>query len=109
MRISEVDERGVEGEAHCPVFLVYEFDAPSVDADTFSTSVFEITGADVSQVLSWVSTRRYLMWAVALKVERNGRTEAHWIEGCDANSVPRSDVEVAQMQRMRARARPAGP
>lgn len=108
MDVLAVDERDSSWELDAPRFRVYFFDG---DGPGHSTSTFDVTDADVLDVLRWAQAEAgdERMHAVALVCDELPRTGAAagrglvWLLGMDANSVPQDDVDRSCQAAMRLR------
>ncbi len=110
MKVRQVDERTSSWEDADPVFRVYLHGA-SDNADQASwTDTYDVTGADVLQVIDWAQRQagEQLIYAVALVgqyddssgVTRQGLT---WLVGMDGCSTPLDNAERDAKSRMLTR------
>jgi len=90
--VEPVDERTSGWEDHRPRFRVYLFEG---GGPGFRTSTYDVTGAEVLEVVSWAEEQAGDdgLYAVAL-VGRNHRGEPGltWLVGMDANDAPGRDL-----------------
>ncbi|MFB9763703.1 hypothetical protein ACFFOS_04835, partial [Nocardioides kongjuensis] len=105
VQITAVDERSSSWEDDRPRFRVYVQDTgrPADVRASATTWTYDVTGADVLQVVDWAQreatgSRTY---AIALVVDE-GRGLV-WLVGADANSTSHVPAEVDAQRRMRAR------
>jgi len=88
VHVEPVDERDSSWEDHRPRFRVYLF---SGGGPSFATSTYDVTGAEVLEVVSWAEDQAgdEGLYAVAL-VGKNPRGEKGltWLVGMDANDTP---------------------
>lgn len=103
MRVEECDERDSHWESYCPRFRVYIF---AGDGPGYPVSTYDITDADILDVVSWAQTRAGTehMYAVALVCDKDdaGRGLV-WLVGMDLNDVPSTESERKCQAAMRAR------
>ena len=105
MDVEPVDERDSSWEVDTPRFRVYVFDSRN------ATSCYDITGAEVLDVVRWAQERcnddeRY---AVALvhddrRSENTRERGLIWLLGYDANTSDHDAVTEARLKAMHARA-----
>ncbi|MEU3271122.1 hypothetical protein ABZ639_09750 [Saccharomonospora sp. NPDC006951] len=110
MRIERVDERDSNWEEHDPRFRVYFFEGGDTAESSWSAETFDVTGADVLEVIGWAQEQAGAerLFAVALIGEddrlppgrRHGLT---WLVGMDANDTPGSETEKRCLMEMLAR------
>ncbi|GAA3520741.1 hypothetical protein [Nocardioides daeguensis] len=104
-QITEVDERTTGWEYDSPVFRVYLQDAGSTEdvATPAATATYDVTGADLLQVVDWAQDRASgsRTYAIALVLDE-GRGLV-WLIGADANSTSDLPAELDAQRRMRAR------
>lgn len=118
VRIIEVDERDSSWEDDRPRFRVYVHGSRA-DTTFGSTVTYDVTGADVLQVIDWA--QRHVTgqetFAVALVVDDTGyeaTSPGHgrglvWLLGTDGtNSDPSEPVADAQRRMLTRRAAPVG-
>ncbi|SDQ30931.1 hypothetical protein [Actinopolyspora saharensis] len=93
MRITSVDERDSSWERHQPRFRVYFFAGGDAPPASWSTDTYDVTGADVLEVVQWAQEHAGSEWlyAVALVDEEHtppaGRCRGlTWLVGTDANA-----------------------
>lgn len=112
VRIEQVDERDSSWEDPRPRFRVYLHG--SGEATTHgSTSTYDITGADILQVLDWAQRQAGDSMTYAVALVRDDAAEEHrspghgrglvWLVGMDGNDTPRDGQEVETQARMLAR------
>ena len=96
MQVSQVDERDSSGEDADPRFRVYLHDSDETSTGGW-TDTYDITGADVLQVIDWAQRQAgdRLTYAVAL-VRDDGERERRnsgcgrglvWLVGADGNET----------------------
>ncbi|MFZ5849600.1 MAG: hypothetical protein ACOYX5_19710 [Actinomycetota bacterium] len=111
VRIVEVDERDSAWEDSDPRFRVY-LHGSGADSTRGSTATYDVTGADVLQVIDWAQRQAgdRLTYAVALVRDRGGDSVAlaHgrglvWLVGMDGNDSATSEQERDVQSRMLAR------
>jgi hypothetical protein len=94
VHVEPVDAQKTSWEDHRPRFRVLLFERPDHTAP-FHTSAYDVTGAEVPEVLSWAEDQAgdEGLYAVAL-VGRNPRGEPGltWLVGMDANDAPGHDL-----------------
>ena len=91
MHVEPIDEQESGWEDHRPRFRVYLFEG---EAPGLRTSTYDVTGAEVIEVVSWAEEQAGDgLYAVAL-VGRNHRGErgVTWLVGMDANDPPGRDL-----------------
>ncbi|WP_110182898.1 hypothetical protein [Nocardioides solisilvae] len=109
MRVVEVDERDSAWEDDGPRFRVY-LHSSGEDATFGSTATYDVTGADVLQVVDWAQrvAGEDLTYAVALVRDEPRTYEAPgtpprrglvWLVGRDGNDVTDDDPVCADAQR----------
>lgn len=115
MEVVGIDERDSGWEDHSPCFRVYLFDNEGHDESSWSTETYDITGADVFEVVEWASEHAGDgAYAVALVHDETnpppGSTPRGlvWLVGHDANGRPLSTSEQHLADRMHQRRRQAG-
>ncbi|MBS2937248.1 hypothetical protein KDN32_05795 [Nocardioides sp. J2M5] len=94
MEVRQVDERDSSWEDAAPRFRVYLHDSGEVSTHG-STDTYDVTGADVMQVVDWAQQQAgdRLTYAVALVVDDEARERANpghgrglvWLVGMDGN------------------------
>jgi hypothetical protein len=112
VEITQVDERDSSWEDHGPRFRVYLHRDPGPHAPAGgSTDTYDITGADVAQVIDWAQRRAgdVQTYSIAL-VRDDGDAERRdpdagrglvWLLGVDGNDVPApGSSEATAQQRM---------
>lgn len=119
VRVTQVDERDSDWEDPRPRFRVYLHDSGETTTEGW-TDTYDITGADVLQVID--SAQRQagarFTYAVALvrdDAEREQRSPGHgrglvWLVGADGNDNPEDDTpgRVAQQRMLLRRRNPVG-
>jgi hypothetical protein len=110
IQVTEVDERDSSWEDDSPRFRVYLHSTNGTDTRG-STATFDITGADVLQVIDWAQRQAgsRLTYAVALVADfepggRPGRGLT-WLVGMDGNDTPHSPLGEDRQARMLTRRR----
>lgn len=99
VRIVDVDERDGSWEDPRPRFRVY-LHGSGAESTRGWTATYDVTGADVLQVIDWAQKQAgdRLTYAIALVRDRDGDHEdvAHgrdrglvWLVGMDGNDVPK--------------------
>ena len=112
LRIVGVDERNSNWERHRPRFRVYLH--WSGESSTLGgTSTYDVTGADVLQVVDWAQRQagEKRTWAVALVLDDAAEEERNpgcgrglvWLVGMDGNDGPVDSHEEETQRRMLAR------
>ena len=112
VNIVAVDERDSSWEDDRPRFRVYLHG--SGEASTYgSTATYDVTGADVVQVIDWAQRQAAdgRTYAVALVRDDEARENKSpgfgrglvWLVGMDGNDTPVNPSEAATQQRMLAR------
>ncbi|GAA4716181.1 hypothetical protein GCM10023349_39950 [Nocardioides conyzicola] len=112
IQVLPVDERDGSWEVDTPRFRVYLHG--SGEATTHGwTATYDITGADVLQVIDWAQREAgdSLTYAVALVYDDNAKAQLNsgggrgllWLVGTDGNTNARSPEETAVLNRMLAR------
>ena len=113
VRIAQVDERDSSWESDGPRFRVY-LHGSSEESTSGWTDTYDITGADVLQVIDWAQWQAgdSLTYAVALVRDDKAHEELNpghgrglvWLVGIDGNTNPfDEDVrEAAALRRMLA-------
>lgn len=96
-RVVSIDERDSRWEDPRPRFRVYVYDSCEVSTSG-STEVYEITGADVLQVIDWAQThagaeRTYSVALVRVRERPGGDAESGvvWLVGVDGNDDTADD------------------
>lgn len=110
MQIVPVDERDSGWENSNPRFRVYLLGSGETTTQG-SSDTYDITGADVLQVIDWAQRQAgdAMTYAVALVLdEEEGRGPGHgrglvWLVGMDGNDTPGTDHETETQLRMLAR------
>lgn len=113
VQIEQVDERDNNWEVSGPRFRVYLHG--SGETTLGWTDTYDITGADILQVIEWAQRQAgdSLTFAVALVHDDVAREELEpgrgrgliWLVGMDGNTHPIDDGETATLNRMLARRR----
>lgn len=114
IRIEPVDERDSSWEDGRPRFRVYLFH--SGESSTHgSTSTYDVTGADVLQVVDWAQRqagdeRTYAVALVRDDRDEERRNPGHgrglvWLVGMDGNDTPLDPGEEDRQRRMLTRRR----
>lgn len=109
VRVVTVDERDSNWEVHSPHFRVYLF--RSGDSDTRGgTTTYDVTGADVLQVIDWAQRRAAdtHTYAVALVYDDKAAEARNsgsgrglvWLVGMDGNDDPVDEQDVDVQRRM---------
>lgn len=114
VRIEQVDERDNNWEQHRPRFRVY-LHGSAQSATQGWTDTYDITGADVLQVIDWAQRQAgdSLTYAIALVYDDQARDDLEpgrgrglvWLVGVDGNDVPADGPELDAQERMLARRR----
>lgn len=109
LNVVEVDERDSSWEIHTPRFRVYIHDS-GPDSTPGATATYDITGADVLQVIDWAQqhTHGEQTWSVALVVDDEAQEALNpghgrglvWLVGADGNDGPSTPEIVTAQQRM---------
>jgi hypothetical protein len=118
VQIVQVDERDSSWESPGPRFRVYLHGSGEVSTHGW-TATYDITGADVLQVIDWAQRQagESLTYAVALVRDDQAHEEANpghgrgliWLLGMDGNDNPLDDADADIQRRMLARrAEPVG-
>ena len=112
VRIAQVDERDSSWESDDPRFRVY-LHGSSEGSTSGWTATYDITGADVLQVIDWAQRRAgdSLTYAVALVRDEKAHEERNpghgrglvWLVGIDGNTNPSDEAEAAALRGMLAR------
>ena len=112
VRIVQVDERDNNWEFHDPRFRVYLHGSGESSTHGW-TDTYDITGADVLQVIDWAQKQAgdSLTYAVALVWDDKAKEERNpghgrgliWLVGIDGNDNPADAEEAAIQRRMLAR------
>jgi hypothetical protein len=116
VQIVQVDERDSGWEHSSPRFRVYLHG--SGESSTYGwTDTYDITGADVLQVIDWAQSQAgdSLTYAIALVYDDATHEQMNpgfgrglvWLVGMDGNDDATDPVEEATQQRMLARRRSA--
>ena len=114
VQIVPVDERDSRWEINAPRFRVYLHG--SGETTTYGwTATYDITGADVLQVIDWAQRQAgdSLTYAVALVYDDEARRQTNaedarglvWLVGMDGNTNAQSPKEVEILNRMLVRRR----
>lgn len=114
LNVVEVDERDSSWEVTMPTFRVYIHDS-GPDSTPGATATYDITGADVFQVIDWAQQHAQgdQTWSVALVVDDEARealAPGHgrglvWLVGADGNDSPSTpDIVTAQHRMLKLRA-----
>lgn len=114
LNVVEVDERDSSWEIHTPRFRVYIHDS-GPDSTPGATATYDITGADVLQVIDWAQqhTQGEQTWSVALVVDDEAQEALNpghgrglvWLVGADGNDSPSTpDIVTAQQRMLKLRA-----
>ncbi|WP_017934736.1 hypothetical protein [Nocardioides sp. Iso805N] len=114
VHIEQVDERDSNWENDEPRFRVYLHG--SGDSSTYGwTDTYDITGADVLQVIDWAQKQAgdSLTYAVALVYDDNAEDERNpgrgrglvWLVGMDGNDTAATSREAETQERMLQRRR----
>lgn len=105
MRVRPVDERDSRWEDHSPVFRVYLHDSGGTST-AGSTDTYDVTGADVLQVIDWAQRQAgdRLTYAVALVRDAGEGARAAgrglvWLVGTDGNDSRSDDPVTRDAQR----------
>ncbi len=91
MRVEAIDERDGRNEGEASLFRVTIFRGGDDPMCSWATATYEVSDADVLEVVDWARTEAALdgLFAVALVVDHAGpqgdREEAVWLVGTDAN------------------------
>lgn len=112
VQIVTVDERDSNWEVHSPRFRVYLFG--SGDSDTRGgTITYDVTGADVLQVVDWAQCRAADTFTYAIALVYDDESEEArtpgcgrglvWLVGMDGNDDPVNEQEVDVQRRMLVR------
>jgi hypothetical protein len=103
VQIIQVDERDSTWEDDHPRFRVY-LHGSGPESTSGWTATYDVTGADVLQVIDWAQRQagESLTYAIAIVREDAGRGLV-WLVGRDGNDVTHSDVEADTQARMLAR------
>jgi hypothetical protein len=111
MQVTPVDERDSSWEDPRPRFRVY-LHTSGPDSTLGSTDTYDISGADVLQVIDWAQRQAggVLTYAVALVRDDERRPQGKerglvWLVGMDGNDAARSADEADRQSRMLARRR----
>lgn len=108
VRIERVDERDSSWEDAGPRFRVYLYGS-GPDATIGWADTYDVTGADVLQVIDWAQRQAgdALTYAVALVRDEapgpDDRRGLVWLVGMDGNDIARDPRERSTQQRMLAR------
>lgn len=94
MRIAGADERDSSWEQHQPRFRVHFFAGGDAPSASWSTDTYDVTGADVLEVVQWAQDQAgsERLYAIALVEEDHAlpaeqRRGLTWLVGMDANDV----------------------
>lgn len=114
VQIVRVDERDNNWETPLPRFRVY-LHGSGEDATNGSTDTYDVTGADVLQVIDWAQRQAggVLTYAIALVYDDQTREALNpgcgrgliWLVGMDGNDTARTDRQADAQQRMLTRRR----
>jgi hypothetical protein len=110
IQVTEVDERDSSWEDDSPRFRVYLHSSGETETRG-STATYDLTGADVLQVIDWAQRQAgtELIYAVALvrDADPSGRPGRGlvWLVGMDGNDSARSPLEEERQARMLTRRR----
>lgn len=118
MKVVGVDERDSSWEDDRPRFRVY-LHGSGPDATTGWTDTYDVTGADVLQVVDWAQRQAggVLTYAIALVVDDRHEDRMNpglgrglvWLVGGDGNDVAETATEQDRQRRMLTRrAEPVG-
>lgn len=110
MQVVQVDERTSSWEDSRPVFRVYLHGANDQNVRATWTDTYDITGADMLQVVDWVQLQGggTLLWSVALVGQHDNPDPSHrqgltWLIGMDGCDVPMDKSEQTTLDRMARR------
>ena len=111
MRVVRSTELDSNWEDHDARYRVYFFEGGDQPGRSWSVDTFDVTDAEVVEVISWAETEAgdSRLFAVELVGERDEdvpvvrRRGLTWLLGMDANDAARNELEQRLQQRMRDR------